>query len=357
MSITGKKTIVYVYPHISTFIQRDMEMLGVKYNLIPYDFSSKSKWMVPWQFFRQFVFLLIQIFKTDTIICHFAGYSSFLPSLFCKIFGKPCFIIVAGTDGARFSDFNYGNFNKKLLGWFTGASLRMATKVLPVHESLVYQDYDYYDGGKPAQGFGYFYPKAAHVPFHPVYYGYNFDDFKILDSVVRKPASFIAVGNLNEKDVFRRKGFDLVINFAGHRPELSFTLVGWDGKKPLAVPSNVSLLRYMSTPDLVKLMNEHEFFLNLSLMEGFPNALAEAMLCGCIPMGSNVSGIPFIIGDAGYILDRHDLQQLNVLVDKALTDPARTRLPLMAHNRIKENFPMERRLRELEQVINSGWKK
>ena len=34
-------------------------------------------------------------------------------------------------------------------------------------------------------------------------------------------------------------------------------------------------------------------------MEGLPNSLCEAMLCECIPIGSEYFGIPYAIGDTG----------------------------------------------------------
>lgn len=338
------KRIAYIYPHLSTFIRRDIDMLGSKYEVKPFEFAVKKKWLVPWQFVRQFFFLVRYHRSINVYYCHFAGYASYLPALYARLFSKKCLIIVAGTDGAGFKEFRYGNFARKMLGWFTGKSLQMAHHVYPVHESLVYQAYDYFEDGKPAQGYTHFWPKAKKTPFTPLYYGYSFEFFKPDENIERVPNSFITIGNLNESYAFRRKGFDLIIELAKLRPELQFTLVGWDGVKQIDVPQNVRLLKFMSQPEVVKALCAHEYYFQLSIMEGFPNALAEAMLCGCIPIGSNVSGIPLIVGSNGYLLKHRDLNELNALIDEAMNDKRRESLPLSARNHIVSNFSTQRRL-------------
>lgn len=345
--------IIYVFPYLSTFVMRDIEILNEHYDVTPYKFDVRIKWSVPFQFIKQFFFLLLNLYKTDVVICHFAGYSSFLPALFCKLAKKRCFIIVAGTDGSKFPDFNYGNYTRRLLGFFTGKSLQLSTHVLPVHESLYFQHYDYYKNGRPAQGYSYFYPDAKNTPYTPIYYGYDPAFFKADGTVQRIKNSFITIGNLNDPNCFKRKGFDLIIELAKIRPELNFTLVGWDGVKKMFVPDNVKLLGYMKQQEVVRLFSEHEFYFQLSIMEGFPNALAEAMLCGCIPIGSNVSGIPFIIKDTGYILMARELNKLNEIVDRALSDSKREELPALARKRIAENFTYDHRRKMFDQVIGA----
>jgi len=343
--------ILYTYPHPSTFILRDLEILRSSYHITPYEFDVRKKFLTLYQFIIQFFYLLIQIRKYDVLICHFAGYASFLPALFGRIFKKPCFIIVAGNDGSKFPDFKYGNYTRKLLGYFTGKSLQLCTHILPVHESLVYQDYDYYEGGKPAQGYGYFIPKARKVPYTPIYYGYDSQFFKPDPSIRRVRDTFITIGNLGDNYALKRKGSDLVIEFARLRPDLRFTIVGWDGVKTIEVPENVTLLRFMNPEEVVRTLSRHEFYFQLSIMEGFPNALAEAMLCGCIPIGSRVSGIPFIIGETGYVLNKRDIQELNLLVGKALEDSSRDQLPGLARQRIEQHFSYARRREMLDKVI------
>lgn len=100
-------------------------------------------------------------------------------------------------------------------------------------------------------------------------------------------------------------------------------------------------------------LSAHEFYFQLSYMEGFPNALCEAMLCGCIPIGSNVSGIPHIIGDTGFILNKRDVDVLDELVQSALRPDNRENLSDNARKRIEKLFPTELRRNKLVALIET----
>jgi glycosyltransferase involved in cell wall biosynthesis len=347
-----KNKIIYVYPHKSSFIQRDIDLLSEEFDVIENLFDVSSKKRIHWIFVKQFFFLLLNLSNSKAVYCHFAGYPALLPVLLSKLFRKPCFVIVAGTDAACFPDFNYGNFVRKLQGKITGISLRYASHILPVHESLHFQKYDYYEGGMPAQGYAHFYPKAKKTPFTPVYYAYDSSVFKNFGEKRRKN-SFLTVGNLSQGYMFKRKGYDLIIELAKQNPDLNFTLVGWDGKQTIEAPENVELLPFMNQDELIQCFNQHEFYFQLSIMEGFPNALAEAMLCGCIGIGSNVSGIPHIIGDTGFLLFKRDIQELNDLIMKVtfLDEYQRKLLSLQARDRILNHFSLENRFNKLTKLI------
>ncbi|MBK7697247.1 MAG: glycosyltransferase [Saprospiraceae bacterium] len=51
-----------------------------------------------------------------------------------------------------------------------------------------------------------------------------------------------------------------------------------------------------------ELYTKHKIFAIPSMTEGLPNTLCEAMLCGCIPVGSNIEVIAHIINDTGLTL-------------------------------------------------------
>lgn len=350
-----KNSVIYVYPSKSTFILRDIEILGNEFDVKENFFDIQNKKKVPLQFIRQFFFLLRNLRSSKGIICHFAGYSSLLPSLLGKLFNRPCLIIVAGNDGSKFPDFSYGNYTKKVYGFITGLSLRNACHILPVHESLYYQDYDYYEGGKPAQGYSVFVPKAKNVPFTPVYYGYDASLFNILPNTVRKKNTYLTIGNLSSPYIFKRKGYDIIIELAKMRSDCQFTLVGWNGNTPIEVPENVTLLPFKNQQEIIELFNQHQFYFQLSVMEGFPNALAEAMLCGCIPIGSNVSGIPYIIQKNGYILKHRDVNDLSKIVDqiKGTTEETLEQMSIQARKRVAEEFTFENRKNKIIRILNS----
>jgi len=108
----------------------------------------------------------------------------------------------------------------------------------------------------------------------------------------------------------------------------------------------------MPSDEIVKTLSRHEYYFQLSIMEGFPNALAEAMLCGCIPIGSNVSGIPYIIGETGYILNHRDVHELEKLVNRALSDEKKVNLSNSARMRIINHFSYNHRKEMLDKILD-----
>jgi glycosyltransferase involved in cell wall biosynthesis len=80
-----------------------------------------------------------------------------------------------------------------------------------------------------------------------------------------------------------------------------------------------------------------------------PNALCEAMLCECVPVGSTVNGIPEIIGETGVLVHKQDLEVMERALRKAVdmaTGPA-------ARSRILQNLPPEKRREMLIRVFRT----
>jgi len=90
-------------------------------------------------------------------------------------------------------------------------------------------------------------------------------------------------------------------------------------------------------------------YCQLSLREGLPTALCEAMLCGCIPIGSNTNGVKTAIGDIGFYVDYGDEKTTADMIIKALN--SKDDLGKKARDRIKILFPDERRTKELKELI------
>jgi len=344
--------ILYFVPIDSTFIQKDVQLLRTKYDVKFFCLNQGNKLKLPFQLLKQLWQCLFHVPKSDVVICQFASYASLIPFVVGKLFRKPRLLIIAGMDAASFPEINYGIFRRnKTMEWFASKSILLANHILPVHESLAFQPYDYHQSGAPIQGFQYFVPGSKTIPFSPLYYSYDSNLFDFDRTIEREKLSFITIGNLSVKTTFVRKGFDLIIELAKLRPELNFTLIGWDGKTKFDFPDNVTLLPFMPQAEIVKLLNRHQYYFQLSLMEGFPNALAEAMLCGCIPIGSNVSGIPYIIGDTGYVLKKHAVEELNKLIDQVIDQGYTPEDSDKARNRVVTHFNDDEKMKVYQEII------
>jgi glycosyltransferase involved in cell wall biosynthesis len=322
-------------------------LLEENFNVNTFYFNPNNKFLVPFEFIKQFFVAGIRILKADIVITQFAGYQSFLPAFFAKIFSKPCLIVLGGSDCVSFPSINYGNFNRPVLKTFTIWSLRLATHFAPVHKSLVESNYTYTKDDYSKQGYKIFCPKAK-GSYTELFYGYDSKQFRNDETKISN--SFITVGFLNYPN-FYRKGIDLIIEMAKAYPLFKFTVVGGTiNDIPIdTVPSNVELIDSLTYDKLKSLYAKHEFYLQLSICEGFPSAICEAMLCGCIPIGSDVAAIPEIIDNCGFVLKHKDVDALKEVFQSAILCDKES-MSTLSRNNIKNRFPLDERNKFIDLV-------
>lgn len=346
-----KKKLIYIYAFRSSFISKDEALLKEHFEVVSLFFNPLPRWKTPLSLIRQLGQLLLHLPNSHAVVCQFAGFHTVLPTMLGKVFGKKVYLILLGAECHNYPGIQHGNFRKKALALATRMSFQWAHMLLPITESLARFE-NHYDASEPVQqGFLSLVP-GLKTPYKIIPHG--FDDGLFRPGVVRKPMSFITAASSVAPPVFQRKGIDLFIEIARRFPDCHFTLLCKnDYLKTQQLPGNLKIEEAVPYAQLPQLLASHQFYMQVSIAEGLPNALCEAMLCGCVPIGSDVFAIPEIIGDAGFICRHKNADALEITIKNAC-EADLDALSEKARKRIQEKFPLKIRTELLINTINSN---
>jgi glycosyltransferase involved in cell wall biosynthesis len=275
----------------------------------------------------------------DATFTWFASVYSFLVVLCARILRKKSIIVIGGVDAAHFPEIGYGiwlvPWKAVLVKW----ALRKAYRVLAVDPVLQRE---------AARLAGYDGRNIEYVPT-----GY--------DALLWRPRGskepfVLTVAACPDPARIRTKGIDFLFSAARVLPAARFVLVGV-GPDLLAhvrglAPSNVEVVPFLDHEKLLRYYQRAKVYCQPSYTEGLPNSLCESMLCECIPVGTDVGGIPTAIADTGFLVPFGDVRKLAdaIMLGLQSTHGAGVR----ARKRIAEEFPLERRERGLLEVLQEA---
>ena len=333
-----KEKLIFIYPQLFTFIQTEIRLLSGDYELISKTQNWRNKPLVPFNLIVQFFFLLLNLRKVNTVLISFGGYWSYLPSLLGKLFGKKVAIVVHGTDCVSFPEINYGNLRSPLMRYFIKKSYQWASIILPVSESLVYTENNYFSDKVLKFGYSHHF-NNINTPYKVIPNGLIISDWEV-SNVEKEKNTFVTVMTYNRAVL---KGADLIIDIAKSLTNCTFYIAGTISIQGIEeLPENVKCLGKLTPFELRDLYSKTQFYLQLSNFEGFGVAICEAMLCECVPIVSNVNFLPNIVSESGFVLKKRSVKILEILINKALTSDLE-QLGKEARARIIENFSVKNR--------------
>lgn len=346
-----KKRLLYVTPSFQSFVKADLQILEKHFQVRINHYPWKNKQYAPLYFFLQFFAMIPSSIWADLIVVNFGGYWAFWPSFFAKLFGKKSVVIVHGTDSAAIPEISYGSLRIPILRRICGVAYSKTDLILPVSDSLIETELTF----DPTithhhQGIKTLYPEL-NPKFKVIYNGLDEDFWTYPNDMQKEENSFLTVMSPSQ---FSLKGGDLIVSLAKDFPSCKFYFAGV-GLEDLGIeiPENVQFHGRLSPETLRDTYQKAQFYFQLSSFEGFGCALAEAMLCGCIPIGSNSNHIPQIIGESGFILKKKDLTLAIDLIQKVLKVENKEVLAEKAREQIIQNFTLKQREKELISTLNT----
>jgi glycosyltransferase involved in cell wall biosynthesis len=313
-------------------------------------------------FIKSFFSYLFRIPKYDLIYSWFADYHTFLPVMISKLFGKKSIICVGGYEATYIPEIEMGvftstNFRKKARRFCTTYSHKNCSMILPVDDSLIENVNNYIYSAGPSRlplrdGIRNMIP-GIETPMKTVRLGYDPDIFK-RDEKINRERAVVCAGYIMNKYEFMRKGFDMLFECAKRLPDVKFILAGLNDEYydflNASELKNLELYKKVTYEELIKLYSSAKVYAQLSLFEGMPSTICEAMLCNCIPVGSDVNGIPEIVGDTGIIVKKNDIELIVESISNALALPES--YGVRARERIIKLFEIGKREKELVEIVH-----
>jgi glycosyltransferase involved in cell wall biosynthesis len=254
-----------------------------------------------------------------------------------KSFHKKSIIVIAGVDAAKDKEINYGIWLSPWKSVLLRYAFRKADRLLVVDPSLKSDAMRLadYDGGN-----------IINVPFG--FDGHRWKPGETKEEVV------LTVAACENKWRMKKKGIDLLFGVARAMPQVHFRVIGMYSsflqEIRSEIPPNVEVIPRVPRDKLLPYYQNAKVYCQPSYTEGLPNTLCEAMLCGCIPVGTTAGGIPTAIGPTGYLVKYGDKAALVNAIRDALAAPLSRGME--ARQRILSEFTLEKRESSLKSIID-----
>jgi glycosyltransferase involved in cell wall biosynthesis len=327
-----KIKILFVRLSPSSFVQNDLKLLKKHFEVKDIDFILT--WKDPKNTFKTILDVIKGIIWADLTFSWFADFHALWAVKLSKLFRKKSVVVIGGYETAKIPEIGYGAALDPKTAKRTHYILKNSDIVIALTEILKNEAMENYglDGRN----------------FRIIPTGFDHNIFK---SKGEKENLALTVSLGDDWDRVRLKGVDTFVKSAKFLPDVKFVVNGitGDAKKKLReiAPPNVDIIGPIPFEDLISLFQKAKVYCQLSMREGLPTAVCEAMLCECVPVGTEKYGIPIAMGNTGFYAHYGDVESTSDAIKKALNSDNGK----IARERIKTMFPKTIREKGLLKVI------
>lgn len=314
--------ILFAYPSESSFIRSDIQILSSHFTVEGLACGEGSS-LPP---------VLLRGSRAKLIFSWFAlGYAT-AAAILTRIGGPRTILVAGGYDVAIVPEISYGIMLSPGRRWKVVAALSLSDRVLAVSNSIA----GYVNRWAP----------RSRVTVCPL----GFDSVKFHPSG-RKSQKVLTVGIVNRENL-QRKGLQTFLSLAWSMPDLEFVLVGGGdadllGRLRRESPGNLRITGYIPDDLLIEEMQSARVYIQPSAYEAFGCALAEAMLCECVPVVTTRGALPEVVGESGFYAPFADARATERAVRRALSEGDGRK----ARDRVRTRFPIEARELTLTRIV------
>lgn len=315
-----------------SFIEQDRKLL----ELMGYDVdqhSYKGNLLSYFLSYRRDIKRAVQ--DADIVFGWFASWETMAAVYYAKRYGKKSIVVTGGYDVVYMPEIKYGAFTNNKEKMSAKYVLNNADLLLPFShhskEELLLRSN----------------PKNIKV----VHIGIDPNRFKWKKN---KQDLAITVGGVNQSNL-KRKGIEYFVKAAAYLPDVPFCVIGKCSDDTIdylasLASDNVTFTGFISDVELLDWYQKSKVYVQVSAHEGFGLAMAEAMLCGNMPVITKRGAIPEVVGDSGIYVNYGDGKATAEAIKVALN--ASDDMRKDARRRIETHFSLKKRENKLKEAVD-----
>jgi len=285
-------------------------------------------------YFKTLADLITGVRWADITFSWFASPATFFTLIASKFFHKPAVVVVGGYEVAKVPEIGYGAMLNPVSARITASILKNADAIIAISEFSRNEISNY----------------SSTDNVELIFNGY---DEKLFRPGGKKDDVVITIAYANSWKTVRLKGLDTFVLSARYLPDLKFAVIGVFGEAKRLLqaiaPPNVVIVGPVTKEKIVAFCQNAKIYCQLSYRESFGVALVEAMACGCIPVVTDNSSHPEIVGNTGLYVPYDNPEATANTIAAALLKHDGT----LAQKRAAAVFPLKNREEKISKLIKN----